>query len=171
MQVLTNILASATTWETLGFACAIFLLCGHRIRTWFSKWLSKNNSKIHEDIQSATKLEQDAHALLHQYQKQAADQQKQLETLKKQNNRELQELKKDISKKTAEALLQQKEATNIHIRLVATQHQQKMMAGILDKFTKNVSADIKKQKKENMDNSIHHLMDFLEKDSEIFRQL
>ena len=171
MHSLISILTSTTTWETLGLACALFLLCSHHIREWFKKWINSNNTKIQEDIQSATKLEQDAHLLLKQYQTQVLDQQKQLNILKHQNNQELRTLKQNIAQKTTDAIQRQNEATSIHIRLIATEHQQKMMAGILDKFTKSVSTHLKKQKKENMNASIQHLFDALEKNSEILKKV
>ena len=171
MQQLTLILTSAITWETVGFICAIVLLCGRPVRMWIKQWINKNNTKIQEDIQSATQLEQEAGALLKQYKQQASEQQQQLDMLKKQNQQELMELKENIAQKTTDAIQQQKEATAIHIRLVATRHQQKMMAGILDQFINNVSAYFKRQKKENMDASICHLFNSLKKESEIIKNL
>ncbi|MBP5343856.1 MAG: hypothetical protein J6Y85_02120 [Alphaproteobacteria bacterium] len=171
MQILVTILTSATTWEAMGLICAVLLLCNHRIRIWITNWIHKNNVQIQEDIQSATKLEEDASLLLKQYQSQALEQKKQLEILKQQNDQELMLMKKEINEKTVEAIQQQNEATNIHIRLVATQHQQKMIAGLLDKLTKNITSHFQKQKKENMDASIQHLFDSLEKNSNILNQL
>ena len=171
MQDIILILTSVTTWETLGFNWVIVLLCSRPIHIWVSNWIHNGNLKIQEDIQSATQLEQEADSLLQQYQNQALNQRQQLALLKKQNSQELCAIKADIAKKTADEVQRQKDATTIHIRLVATQHQQKMMAGLLDKFTENVSNYFKKQKKENADANIQHLFNAMEKNPEIFKEV
>ena len=171
MQYIKSILTSAVLWETIGFVCAISIFFSKRFKEIISNWLNKNNTKIQEDIQNATKLEQDATQLLKQYRQEEQEQQKQFDILKKQNNQELIDLKKDITHQTQMALARQKEATDIHIRLIATQHQQKIISGILDKFMIKTTQHFKKQKTENMDAAISHLFNALEKNPDILKKV
>ena len=166
-----TILTSATTWEAAGFLCALVLLFNHRICLWISQWVNKGSVAIREEIQAAAKLEEDAKQLVRQYRDQMGAQQAELATLKKQNARELAEIEANMAKKTNSALQRQREATDIHIRLVATQHQKKVVTGILDKFIRNTTQHFKKQKNEDMNASITHLFNALEQNPEIFKQL
>lgn len=171
MKILMDILTNAMTWEIIGFACAIALLCNKHIRTWFAGWLNKNNTKINDDIQSAAGLEEEAKSLLAQYKEQSKEQKKQQQELEQTTEQELNELKTTIAQKTKATLKKQDEDTSTHIRLVAVQHQQKIMSGMLDKFVKKTEQTLKKQNKENMDAVLDHLLTSIENNPDLLTRI
>ena len=171
MQIIKDILSYPLTWEAIGFVCAIVLLCGKHIRQFYCAWVQKNQTLILEEINSATKLETEAKQLLQQYKQQIKEQQERQKNLQKQTDQEILTIKNDMLHKTDQALLEQTEATNIHIRLIADQHQRKMATDLLKNLEEKTENTFKKTSSENMNASIDHLFECLDQHKEIFTQL